>query len=117
MRALPGWALTLLLVTGLTACAEAPLPQRRLRADDCLSRVDPDHLSEALKRCDQVVQAFPQDPQPLNERFLLHSLLGQETAACQDISKASQLARRRPAASLDPLLRHELKLRLASCRD
>jgi len=85
--------------------------------DDCLSRVDPDHLSEALKRCDQVVKTYPKEPQPLNERFLLHSLLGQETTACQDINKANQLAHGRPAASLDPLLRQELKLRLTSCRD
>jgi len=110
-----GLAASILL--GLGACSEAPLPQRRLQVGDCLNRIDLDHLNEALERCNRVVLTYPQDPQPLNERFLLHSLMGQDKAACQDIAKADQLAHRRPPSGLDPLLRQELKLRLASCRD
>lgn len=101
----------------LAACAEEPLPQRRLSADDCLTNVQLDRLPQALKRCNRVVAAFPRDPQPLNERFLLHSLNGDEVSACRDIQRAAQLARRIPPARLDRLLRRDLDLRQASCRD
>jgi hypothetical protein len=101
----------------LVACAEEPLPQRRLSADDCLTDVQINRLEKALKRCDRVVAAFPNDPQPLNERFLLHSLKGDEKAACRDIRKAALLAGRIPPARLDHLLRRDLDLRVASCRD
>lgn len=83
---------------------------------DCLHRIDLDQLKEALQRCDRVVLAFPQHPQPRNERFLLHALMGQDKAACRDIAEADRLARRQPKG-LDPLLQEELKLRLASCRN
>jgi hypothetical protein len=104
----------LLLVAG---CAEEPLPQRRLSVDDCLTNVQLDKLKEALQRCDRVVATFPREPQPLNERFLLHTLNGEEQAACRDIRQAAQLARRIPAARLDRLLRRDLAMRVASCRE
>lgn len=101
----------------LAGCAEEPLPQRRLSVDDCLTNVQLDNLNEALQRCDQVVASFPKEPQPLNERFLLHWLKGDEAAACRDIHKAAELARRIPPATLDRLLRRDLELRVASCRE
>ena len=73
-------------------------------------------IEEALQRCDRVVAAFPREPQPLNERFLLHSLRGDVDKACRDIAAATRLAARLPADRLDPLLRNELRLRAASCR-
>jgi len=100
----------------LAACAEQPLPQRRLSSDECLKEVRMDRLKEALARCERVVAAFPRDPLPLNDRFLLHSLSGNNPAACQDIAKASKLASALPPAQLDPLLRTDLELRRASCR-
>lgn len=108
-------ALAGLLLLG--ACAEEPLPQRNLSVDDCLTNVQLDELDEALGRCDKVVAAFPSQPQPLNERFLLHWLKGDEKAACRDIRQADSLARRLPPAKLDPQLRRELQLRLASCSE
>jgi hypothetical protein len=105
--------ITLLLVS----CAEEPLPQRGLSLDDCLASVQLDRLDEAIKRCNRVVAAFPGQPQPLNERFLLHWLKGEEQAACRDIRQADALVRRLPPARVDRLLRRDLELRLASCRD
>jgi hypothetical protein len=105
------------LALALSGCAEEALPERRLTADDCLTNVEIDRLDAALKRCDRVVAAFPREPQPLNERFLLHSLQGKEEAACRDIRHAFELIRRMPARRLDPLLRHQLDLRQASCLD
>lgn len=115
----PATALLVALAALLTlgACAEEPLPQRRLGVDDCLMDVRLDRLREALQRCDRVVAAFPREPQPLNERFLLHSLNGQEALACRDIRQAAVLARRIPSARLDRLLRRDLQLRLASCAE
>ncbi|MFM7268833.1 MAG: hypothetical protein ACKOZT_09635 [Cyanobium sp.] len=99
----------------LTACAEEPLPKQRLSRDDCLIAVKLDRLKEALARCDKVVAAFPQDPLPLNERFLLHTLAEDEKAACRDITLAVALTRRLPPARLDPLLREDLQRRQAAC--
>ncbi len=73
-------------------------------------------IDDALRRCDRVVAAFPRDPQPLNERFLLHSLRGDGDKACRDIAAASKLAAALPAERVDPLLRNDLRLRAASCR-
>lgn len=108
--------LPLLLALGLTACAEEPLPQRRISHDDCLAEVKLDQLKQAIARCDKVVAAYPRDPLPLNERFLLHTLADDDKAACRDIVQADALARRMPAATLDPVLRSDLQRRLADCR-
>lgn len=99
----------------LSACAEEPLPQRSLSVDDCLTSVELANLDRAIQRCDKVVAAFPGQPQPLSERFLLHWLKGEETAACRDIRQANALARRLPPIKLDRQLRRDLELRLASC--
>ncbi len=106
-----------LLLALLVGCAEEPLPQRRLTVDDCLRHVELDRIKEALQRCDEVVKSFPREPQPLNERFLLHSLAGDDAAACQDIAKAKAVASKVPQNKLDRLLRNDLELRSASCRD
>jgi len=60
----------------LGACRASPPPldPNRLSRDDCLKDVRVDALEKALLACDQVVAQFPQDPQPLNDRFVLHSL-------------------------------------------
>lgn len=113
---MPRICLLVTLAALLVACAEQPLPQRRLSSDDCLKVVRMDRLKEAIALCDRVVAAFPRDPLPLNERFLLHSLSGDNPAACKDIAKASKLASALPPAQVDPLLRTDLELRRASCR-
>ncbi len=38
-----------------------------------------------------MVKAHPQDPRPRNDRFLLHTLLQNKQAACQDIAQAAAL--------------------------
>ena len=111
MAALTG----LLLLAG--GCAEEPLPQRQVRSDDCLQTVQLDQLTEQIGRCDAVVAAFPTNPSPLNDRYLLHSLAGNEAAACADIKRAAALARSKPTASLDPQLRTDLNLRQQLCRE
>ena len=57
-----------------------------LEADSCLADVEANALDRALQRCNRVVKAHPQDPRPHNDRFLLHTLLQNKEAACQDIA-------------------------------
>jgi len=99
----------------LAGCAEEPLPQRRISTDDCLSEVRMEKLKEALESCNKVVAAYPNDPLPLNERYVLHTLAEDDKAACRDLAKALKLATRIPAGRLDPILRHDLQIRRADC--
>jgi hypothetical protein len=99
----------------LQSCSEADLPQRSVQPDDCLRDMQLDQLQQALKRCDQVVARYPQDPAPRNERALLLSLNGQDQAACREIEAAHALARQARPGSVDPLLASELKMRRQSC--
>ena len=106
----------LVLMALLTGCAEQPLPAPPITPNDCLVDFQLDRLPEAIRRCNAVVAAFPQHPGPLNDRYLLHSLAGDNAAACRDLAAASRLAQRQPAGRVDPLLRQELRLRQQSCQ-
>lgn len=99
----------------LQSCSEADLPQRSVQPDDCLRNMQLDQLQQALKRCDQVVARYPQDPAPRSERALLLSLNGQDQAACREIEAAHALARQARPGSVDPLLASELRMRRQSC--
>ena len=103
----------------VAGCSEEPLPEAPMRSDDCLRDIKLDQLGEQLKRCDRVVAAFPTNPAPLNDRYLLRSLScpDQERAACADIRRATALARQAKQGSLDPQLQTDLNLRLALCQD
>jgi hypothetical protein len=103
----------------VTGCSEEPLPEAPMRSDDCLRDIKLDQLGEQLKRCDRVVAAFPTNPAPLNDRYLVRSLSGpdQERAACADIRRATAMARQAKPGSLDPQLRTDLNLRLSLCQD
>jgi hypothetical protein len=114
-----GWGIlvvVLLACGGLFGCAEEPLPQPKISREDCLRGLEMKDLKTAIARCDAVVAAFPDDPFPLNERFLLHTLNQDQKAACRDILRANALARTKRAPALDALLRQDLQLRLASCQ-
>ncbi|WP_323208115.1 hypothetical protein [Synechococcus sp. BA-132 BA5] len=104
-----------LLALLLGGCVEQPLPQRPITREDCLRDVKLEELPSALLQCDKVVAAFPKDPGPLNERFLLHTLAGNTAAACRDIARATSLAAAAPKDQLDPILRQDLEVRQRSC--
>ena len=109
--------MVLLLALLLGGCVEQPLPQRPITRDDCLRTVKLEDLPIALQQCDKVVAAFPKDPGPLNERFLLHTLDGNTAAACRDIARATTLAAVVPKGKLDPILRQDLEVRQRSCTE
>ena len=106
----------MLVAVGLVSCAEEPLPKAKPNREDCLRGLEMKKLKDALTRCDEVVAAFPTDPFPLNERFLLHTLNRDSPAACRDILRAQALALKAKPGTVDELLRQDLKLRLASCQ-
>ena len=84
---------------------------------DCLRQVEMNRLRRALERCNSVVEAHPNHPQPRNERALLHSLAGNNATACRDSLAAAKLLKQLPAqAPADPLLVEEIELRAKSCR-
>ena len=108
----------LLAVAALLAgCAEQPLPERAISRGDCLRDLSLATLEQRLEACDAVVAAFPRDPGPLNDRYLLHSLAGDDRAACADLRKATGLARSLPSGTLDAQLRIDLKVREQLCAD
>ena len=112
-----GQAFGLALLILASGCSEEPLPKRQISRQDCLREIKLNKLEDSIKRCDAVVATFPSDPIPLNERFLLHSLAGNNEAACRDIAKAKVLANKLPVDQVDALLRNNLKVRSESCQD
>jgi hypothetical protein len=104
-------------VLACAGCAEAPLPRQAIRRDDCLRELKLANLSERLQACHAVVAAFPKDPAPLNDRYLLHSLTGDDRAACADLRRAIELAAAIPADALDGQLRSDLRVRAQLCAE
>ena len=94
----------------LSACRSS-----HLDAESCLADVAANALDRALQRCNRVVKAHPEDPRPRNDRFLLHTLLQNKEAACQDITTAAALLQASGTDSHNDL-RSEILVRADSCR-
>ena len=115
----------LALTLALAGCTAAPPPTTespRLRQDECLDEVKVDRLDQALERCDKVVSAFPLEARPLSDRFVIHTLRGEQARACQDIDRAAELLKAtgngKPAKDADaPQLVTDIRVRQESCRD
>jgi endonuclease/exonuclease/phosphatase (EEP) superfamily protein YafD len=73
-------------------------------------------LDAALQRCNAVVAALPGEPQPRNDRALLHSLAGNNAAACRDSVAAAGLLNRQRKQQPDAVLVEEIQLRQRSCQ-
>lgn len=101
-------ALALLMLAGCSS----PTPE----VESCLADVEASALGRALSHCNRVVTAHPQDPRPLNDRFLLHTLLQNKAAACRDIREADRLLRLGSSGRGDSELGDEIQVRLDSCR-
>ena len=104
-----------LLWLALSSCS-APLEpgESQTRVDDCLRGVNLDRLPALLKHCDAVVEAFPEHPQPRNERALLLKLAGKPQEACRDSLKAAALVKQ-GKHQVDALMRDEIDLRRRNC--
>ena len=94
---------------------DATANDAELAASSCLKGLDLQRLDEALTHCNAVVAGHPNNPVPLTDRSLLHTLMGRDDEACADVSQASALIKRQTKTA-DPLLRHELDVRQQSCK-
>ena len=104
-----------LLWIALSSCSAPPEPgESQTRVDDCLRGVNLDRLPALLKHCDAVVEAFPEHPQPRNERALLLKLAGKPQEACRDSLKAAALVQQ-GKHPVDALMRDEIDLRRRNC--
>ena len=106
-----GLALGLLVISG---CQSAPQPQPDLTVatSSCLEDLASDQLRSALQRCNSSVEAFPDRPESWRDRSLVQTLLGHHDQACRDVEQAIAVL----DDSADPMLRHELKVRQATCK-
>ena len=104
-----------LLWIALSSCSAPPEPgESQSRVDDCLRGVNLDRLPALLQHCDAVVEAFPEHPQPRNERALLLKLAGKPQEACRDSLKAAALVKQ-GKHPVDALMRDEIDLRRRNC--
>ena len=102
----------------LLACGVPPVEVGNAPANnDCLREVTLEELPAALRRCDASVQAFPTDHRPLSERSVLHSLGGDQAAACRDIKQAAQLLRQQGNRADDAQLAIDIRIRLEGCQE
>lgn len=108
-----------LLAAGLGSAGRSESTARpdpsELNSQACLEELDLSRLDQALQRCNAVVQAHRTDPAPLTDRSLLYILLGRIDQACRDVDQAITLMNSK-GSTADPMVRHELKVRQASCR-
>ena len=91
---------------------DSPLPQ--LYPQSCLEELDPKKLNSALKRCNKVIKKYPENPEPLNDRSMIYTLLGEINLACLDVAKALDLINSNKNQT-DPLIRYEINIRQQSC--
>ena len=104
-------ALGLLLISGCQS-APQPKPDLTLATSSCLEDLASNQLRSALQRCNNSVETFPDQPEPWRDRSLVQTLLGQQDQACRDVEQAIALMDDRA----DPMLRHELTVRQATCK-
>ena len=105
-------AITTALVLLVLAGCNSSTPD----VESCLADVEASALGRALNHCNRVVAAHPKDPRPLNDRFLLHTLLQNKAAACRDIREAERLLNQGGGGNGDSELSDEIQVRLDSCR-
>ena len=111
------WRPHLALVLGLlliSGCQSAPQPTTdlTLATSSCLEDLASNQLRSALQRCNNSVETFPDQPEAWRDRSLVQTLLGQHDQACRDVEQAIALMDN----GSDPMLRHELEVRQATCK-
>ena len=104
-------ALGLLVISG---CQSTPPPDADVAVSttSCLEDLVSNQLATTLERCNASVEAFPDQPEPWRDRSLVQTLIGNHDQACWDVEQAIGLLNDRA----DPMLRHELNVRQATCK-
>lgn len=106
-----GLALGLLVISG---CQSTPPPEADVAVSttSCLEDLVSHQLATTLDRCNASVEAFPDQPEPWRDRSLVQTLIGNHEQACRDVEQAIGLMN----DSADEMLRHELNVRQATCK-
>ena len=104
-------ALGLLVISGCQG-ASPPKADLNVSSSSCLDSLSSKQLVASLDRCNASVEAFPDQPEPWRDRSVVQTLMGHHDQACRDVEQA--IARMDDNA--DPMLRHELKVRQATCK-
>ena len=86
----------------------------QIKIDSCLESINKNDLDKALKICNQVVDKFPNHPEPLSDRSLIYTLLREERLACLDVNHANRLIKNE-MINIDPLIKYQIKVRYNSC--
>ena len=86
----------------------------QIKIDSCLESINKNDLEKALKMCNHVVGKFPNHPEPLSDRSLIYTLLGEERLACLDVNHANRLIKNE-MINIDPLIKYQMKVRYNSC--
>ena len=104
-------SLAVLLISGCQG-ATPPKADLKLSSSSCLESLSSNQLVSSLERCNASVEAFPNQPEPWRDRSLVHTLIGNHDQACRDVEQAIT----RIYDNADPMLRHELNVRQATCK-
>ena len=103
--------LGLLVISGCQG-ATPPKADLNVSSSSCLESLSSKQLVSSLDRCNASVEAFPDQPEPWRDRSVVQTLMGNHDQACRDVEQA--IARLDDNA--DPMLRHELNVRQATCK-
>ena len=103
--------LGLLVISGCQG-ASPPKADLNVSSSSCLESLSSKQLVASLDRCNASVEAFPDQPEPWRDRSVVQTLMGHHDEACRDVEQA--IARMDDNA--DPMLRHELNVRQATCK-
>jgi regulator of sirC expression with transglutaminase-like and TPR domain len=86
-----------------------------MKLDSCLDLISKNSSKKALNMCSKIVEKFPNYPEPLVDRSLIYTLLGEEKLACKDIKSAMSLINDK-SIEIDPLIKYQVQVRYNSCK-
>ena len=81
----------------------------------CLKQYQISEPNSALQACNEAIAATPDQPELRRDRAFIHTLNEQHQEACADVAAGLKLIRN-AASPVDPMLRHELEVRHATCK-
>ena len=103
----------------LAGCQSEPTVQTSSSASktvgSCLERFEAESIDQSLQTCNKAITDSPNQPELLRDRSVLLTIAGKTQAACVDVTNALTLLDR-SSGRVDPMLRHELQVRQATCR-
>ena len=86
----------------------------KLDINSCLEQVKINDLKKVLKLCNEVIDQFPNNPEPLINRSLIYTLKGEQDLACLDV-KTAFIKLKESGDKIDPLIKYQIQVRHDSC--